>query len=86
MARMDVPERIEVDKEEHPELESTEGIERGSQRWAWIYTVIAIVLGGAALYPAFQIEGWGQWAVFVAIVILTIGIIIAVNPRRREAG
>jgi hypothetical protein len=50
-----------------------------------VYEVVAIVLGiiGAAI--AFEeIDNWSQWVVLAGIVAAVIGLIIALNPNRRE--
>lgn len=50
-----------------------------------VYEVVAIVLGliGAAI--AFdEIDNWSQWAVLAAIIATVLGVIIALNPSRRE--
>jgi hypothetical protein len=50
-----------------------------------LYEVVAIVLGiiGAAI--AFEaIDNWSQWVVLAAIIATVIGLMIALNPHRRE--
>ncbi|HEX3292975.1 MAG TPA: hypothetical protein VHR38_04490 [Solirubrobacterales bacterium] len=50
-----------------------------------VYEVVAIVLGliGAAI--AFdEIDNWSQWVVLAAIIATVLGVIIALNPSRRE--
>jgi hypothetical protein len=50
-----------------------------------VYEVVAIVLGliGAAI--AFdEIDNWSQWLVLAAIIATVLGLIIALNPSRRE--
>jgi hypothetical protein len=50
-----------------------------------VYEVVAIVLGliGAAI--AFdEIDNWSQWVVLAAIIATVLGLIIALNPSRRE--
>ena len=50
-----------------------------------VYEVVAIVLGliGAAI--AFdEIDNWSQWLVLAAIIATVLGVIIALNPSRRE--
>ena len=61
-----------------------ERIRRGSERGVAIYNVIAIVLAAVLSYAAISAidNGW-QWVVLGAIVLTTIGFMIAVNPARR---
>ena len=63
---------------------SSERIRRGSERGVAIYNAIAIVLGAVLSYAAISAidNGW-QWVVLGAIVLTTIGFMIAVNPARR---
>jgi len=63
---------------------SAEGIRRGSERGASIYSVIAgIVAIGLCVAAVSLIEGWAQWVVLAAIVMTTVGFMIAVSPSRR---
>jgi hypothetical protein len=82
MANMDVTQRTQL---ERTDLRAGgEGIRRGSERGATVYSVIALVIGvvlGAAAIAA--IENWAQWAVLGVIVITTIGFMIAISPTRR---
>jgi len=51
-----------------------------------IYEVIAIVLGLVGAGIAFdEIDNWSQWVVLVAIIVIVIGLIIALNPNRPRA-
>ncbi|MFN8160030.1 MAG: hypothetical protein U0R52_03145 [Solirubrobacterales bacterium] len=62
---------------------SRERIRHGSERGATIYSVVAAVVGLALCAVALStIEGWWQWLVLGVIVITTIGVMIAVSPRR----
>jgi hypothetical protein len=61
-----------------------EGIRRGSEKGAAIYNVIALVVAGLLCAVAVAtIESWAQWLVLGAIIITTIGFMIAVSPNRR---
>lgn len=63
---------------------SAERIRHGSERGAAVYSVIAAIVGVALCVAAFSlVDGWAQWAVFAAIVLTTIGFMIAVSPNRR---
>ncbi len=50
-----------------------------------VYEVVAIVLGivGAAIAVE-EIDSWAQWVVLAGIVATVLGLIIALNPNRRE--
>ena len=50
-----------------------------------VYEVVAIVLGvvGAAIAVE-SIDNWSQWLVLAAILATVLGVIIALNPNRRE--
>jgi hypothetical protein len=63
---------------------SAERIRRGSERGASIYSVIAaIVAVGLCVAAVSLIDGWAQWVVLGAIVLTTVGFMIAVSPNRR---
>ena len=50
-----------------------------------VYEVVAIVLGIVGAAIAFEeIDNWSQWVVLVAIIATVIGLMIALNPNRRE--
>jgi uncharacterized membrane protein YoaK (UPF0700 family) len=61
-----------------------EGIRRGSERGAAIYTVIAFIVGALLSAVAVAtIENWAQWVVLGVIVVTTLGFAIAISPARR---
>ncbi len=63
---------------------SAERIRHGSQRGATIYSVIAAIVGLALCYVVLRTtEGWAQWLVLAVIFFTTIGLMIAVSPRRQ---
>jgi hypothetical protein len=63
---------------------SAEGIRRGSERGATIYSVIAAIIAiGLCVAAVSLIDGWAQWVVLGAIVVTTLGFMIAVSPNRR---
>jgi hypothetical protein len=63
---------------------SAEGIRRGSERGARVYSVVAALLAAALCYGAVTlIDGWWQWLVLAVIITTTIGLMIAVSPTRR---
>jgi hypothetical protein len=63
---------------------SAEGIRRGSEKGARIYSVIAAIVGLALCYAVVSvIDGWYQWLVLGVIALTTVGTVIAVSPNRR---
>ncbi len=63
---------------------STERIRHGSEKGATIYVILAAILGVALCAAALStIEGWWQWLVLGVIVFTTIGIMVAVSPKRQ---
>ena len=84
MANTDITSRTQF---ERTDLRAGgEGIRRGSEKGAAIYSAFAAVLGIALCVTAVAtIESWAQWLVLAVIVVTTIGIMIAVSPNRRGA-
>jgi hypothetical protein len=63
---------------------SAERIRHGSERGARVYTVLAAIIAAALSYAAIELmDGWWQWVVLGAIVVTTIGMMIAISPTRR---
>jgi hypothetical protein len=63
---------------------SAERIRHGSERGATIYSIIAAIVAiGLCVAAVSLIDGWAQWVVLGAIVLTTIGFMIAVSPNRR---
>jgi len=63
---------------------SAERIRHGSERGATIYSIIAAIVAiGLCVAAVSLIDGWAQWVVLGAIVMTTIGFMIAVSPNRR---
>ncbi len=85
MANMEATDRAQY---ERADLRAGgEGIRRGSERGAGIYSAIALVIAAALCYATVRaIDGIAQWLVLVVIVLTTIGIVIAISPTRRQAG
>ena len=82
MSNMTVNQRNQHDRATY--AGSAEGIRRGSERGATIYSVVAAIIAVALCVAAVSlIEGWAQWVVLGAIVFTTIGFMIAVSPNRR---
>ena len=82
MSNMTVNQRNQYDRATY--AGSAERIRHGSERGATIYSVIAaIVAVGLCVAAVSLIDGWAQWVVLGAIVLTTIGFMIAVSPNRR---
>ena len=82
MSNMTVNQRNQYDRATY--AGSAERIRHGSERGAAIYSVIAAVVAiGLCVGAVTLIEGWAQWVVLGAIVMTTIGFMIAVSPNRR---
>jgi hypothetical protein len=82
MSNMTVNQRNQHDRASY--AGSAERIRHGSERGAMIYSVIAAIIAvGLCVAAVSLIEGWAQWVVLGAIVMTTIGFMIAVSPNRR---
>ena len=84
MANTDVTSRTQY---ERTDLRAGgEGIRRGSEKGAAIYSAIAAVIAIALCVTAVTlIDSWAQWLVLGVIVMTTIGFMIALSPNRRGA-
>ncbi len=85
MANTDITSRTQYERTDL--LSSGEGIRRGSERGAAIYSVIALIVGavlGVAALAA--IENWAQWVVLGVIVLFTVAVMFAIGPEREGAG
>ena len=50
-----------------------------------VYEVVVIVLGIVGAAIAFEeIDNWAQWVVLAGILATVLGLILALNPNRRE--
>ena len=82
MSNMTVNQRNQYDRATY--AGSGERLRHGSERGAAIYSVIAAVIAiGLCVAAVTVIDGWAQWVVLGAIVMTTIGFMIAVSPNRR---
>jgi hypothetical protein len=85
MANTDITQRAQYERSDL--LAGGEGIRRGSERAAAVYTVIALVLGIALSVVALAtIESWAQWVVLGVIVLFTIAVMAAIGPERKGSG
>lgn len=81
MANLDITQRKSL---ERSTLAGNDSLRRGSERGAAIYSVIALVVGVVLSYAALSaIDNWSQWVVLAAVVVTTLGAMIALSPTRR---
>lgn len=85
MANTDITQRAQYERSDL--LAGGEGIRRGSEKGAAIYTVIALVAGIVLAVAALAaIDNWAQWVVLGVIVLFTAAVMAAVGPNRGGAG
>jgi hypothetical protein len=85
MANTDITQRAQYERSDL--LAGGEGIRRGSEKGAAIYSVIALILGGVLAYAAVKtIDNWAQWLVLGVIVAFTVAVAVAIGPNRKGSG
>jgi 1,4-dihydroxy-2-naphthoate octaprenyltransferase len=85
MANTDITQRSQYERSDL--LAGGEGIRRGSEKGAAIYSVIALIIGIAlAVIAVSTIENWAQWVVLGVIVVFTGALMFALGPNRRGSG
>jgi 1,4-dihydroxy-2-naphthoate octaprenyltransferase len=85
MANTDITQRAQYERSDL--LAGGEGIRRGSQKGAAIYSVIALLIGSVfAVAAVAAIENWAQWLVLGVIVVFTVAVMAAIGPDRKGAG
>jgi 1,4-dihydroxy-2-naphthoate octaprenyltransferase len=85
MANTDITQRSQYERSDL--LAGGEGIRRGSEKGAAIYSVIALIVGVAlAVVAVSTIENWAQWVVLGVIVVFTGALMFALGPNRRGSG
>jgi 1,4-dihydroxy-2-naphthoate octaprenyltransferase len=85
MANTDITQRSQYERSDL--LAGGEGIRRGAEEGAAIYTVVALVIGIALCIVALAtIESWAQWLVLGVIVAFTVAVMAAIGPNRQGAG
>jgi hypothetical protein len=85
MANTDITQRAQYERSDL--LAGGEGIRRGSEKGAAIYTAIALIVGIALSATALAtIESWAQWLVLGVIVAFTAALMAAIGPDRGGAG
>jgi 1,4-dihydroxy-2-naphthoate octaprenyltransferase len=85
MANTDITQRAQYERSDL--LAGGEGIRRGSEKGAAIYSVIALVIGIALSVTAVAtIQSWAQWLVLGVIVVFTVALMAAIGPNRSGSG
>jgi len=85
MANTDITQRSQYERSDL--LAGGEGLRRGSEKGAAIYTVIALVIGVAlSVVAVATIKSWAQWLVLGVIVVFTIALMAAIGPDRAGSG
>jgi hypothetical protein len=85
MANTDITQRSQYERTDL--LAGGEGIRRGSEKGAAIYSLIALVIGVALAYGAVKtIDNWAQWLVLAVIVAFTVAVAVAIGPNRKGSG
>jgi uncharacterized membrane protein YoaK (UPF0700 family) len=85
MANTDITQRAQYERTDL--LAGGEGIRRGAEKGAAVYSVIALVVGvvlGIAALAA--LDNWAQWVVLGVIVLFTIAVAVAIGPNRKGSG
>ena len=85
MANTDITQRAQYERSDL--LAGGEGIRRGSEKGAAIYSVIALIVGiGLGVVALATIQSWAQWVVLGVIVVFTLAVMVAIGPERRGSG
>ena len=85
MANTDITQRAQYERTDL--LAGGEGIRRGTEKGAAIYTVIALIVGVVLCVTALAtIESWAQWVVLGVIVLFTVAVMAAIGPNRKGSG
>jgi hypothetical protein len=85
MANTDITQRSQYERTDL--LAGGEGLRRGSEKGAAVYSVIALIVGAALAYGAFKtIDNWAQWVVLGVVVAFTVAVAVAIGPNRKGSG
>jgi uncharacterized protein (DUF983 family) len=85
MANTDITQRAQYERSDL--LAGGEGLRRGSEKGAAVYSIIALVVGIVLAYAALKtIDNWAQWVVLGVIVVFTVAVAVAIGPNRSGAG
>ena len=85
MANTDITQREQYERSDL--LAGGEGLRRGSEKGAAVYSVIALVVGLVLCVAAVAtIDNWAQWVVLGVIVVFTVALMVAIGPNRKGSG
>jgi peptidoglycan/LPS O-acetylase OafA/YrhL len=85
MANTDITQRSQYERSDL--LAGGEGLRRGSEKGAAVYTAIALVVGIVLCVAAVAtIDNWAQWVVLGVIVAFTVALMVAIGPNRKGSG
>jgi len=85
MANTDITQRSQYERSDL--LAGGEGLRRGSEKGAAVYSLIALVVGIVLCVAAVAtIDNWAQWVVLGVIVVFTIALMVAIGPNRKGSG
>ena len=85
MANTDITQRSQYERSDL--LAGGEGLRRGSEKGAAVYSVIALIVGIVLCVAAVAtIDNWAQWVVLGVIVVFTIALMVAIGPNRKGSG
>jgi len=85
MANTDITQRSQYERSDL--LAGGEGIRRGSEKGAAVYSLLALVIGVLLAYGALKtIDNWAQWLVLGVIVVFTVAVAVAIGPNRKGSG
>jgi peptidoglycan/LPS O-acetylase OafA/YrhL len=85
MANTDITQRSQYERSDL--LAGGEGLRRGSEKGAAVYSVIALVVGIVLCVAAVAtIDNWAQWVVLGVIVVFTAALMVAIGPNRKGSG
>jgi hypothetical protein len=85
MSNTDITQRSQYERSDL--LAGGEGLRRGSEKGAAVYSVIALIVGIALSVAAVStIESWAQWLVLGVIVAFTAALMVAIGPNRKGSG
>ena len=85
MANTDITQRAQYERSDL--LAGGEGLRRGSEKGAAIYSVVALIIGAVLAFAALKtIDNWAQWVVLGVIVAFTVAVMAAIGPNRGGSG
>jgi len=85
MANTDITQRAQYERTDL--LAGGEGIRRGAEKGAAVYSIIALIIGAALAYGALKtIDNWAQWVVLGVILAFTVAVAVAIGPNRKGSG